>query len=128
MLMALVLFSARLGCALAFGRFTLMPCTVAVVRMMKMMRSTYAQIEQRRYVDLIVDVAIAAACCCHGRGSLRVGLGDARDEFVDEHAHVRGDFLHARVEIVVAEQARDRDAEARDGRQRARRPCRARWR
>jgi hypothetical protein len=40
---ARVLFCARLGWALALGRFTLMPCTVAVVRMMKMMSSTYAR-------------------------------------------------------------------------------------
>src|SRR5215510_141040 len=107
--MALVLFSARLGCALAFGRLTLMPCTVAVVRMMKMMSSTYAR--SSIGVMLISSYTSLSPPPPAIVISLRVRLGDARDELVDEHVVVGADLLDARVQVVVAEQARDGDAE-----------------
>ena len=42
-LMILVLLTASDAVALAFGRSTFMPCTEAVVMMMKMISSTYAK-------------------------------------------------------------------------------------
>jgi hypothetical protein len=43
MVIATVFGLARLGVSLALGRSTLMPCTEAVVMMMKMTSSTYAR-------------------------------------------------------------------------------------
>src|SRR5579863_3581133 len=102
--MALVLFSARLGCALAFGRLTLMPCTVAVVRMMKMMSSTYAR--SSIGVTLISSYASFSPPPTGpdiSRISVAVsgvGFGDAGHELIDEHPHVGADLLDAGVEII----------------------------
>ncbi|MNV58243.1 hypothetical protein D3C71_1506060 [compost metagenome] len=48
---------------------------------------------------------------------LAMHFGQARDELVDEHAHVGADFLVARHQAVVAKQRGDRDEQTHRGRQ-----------
>src|SRR5579885_538095 len=82
--------------------------------MMKMMSRTYAR--SSIGVTLISSYASFSSptgpdMCLSSSG---VSLGDARHELVHEDAHVRHDLFHTGVEIVVAEETRDGDAEAGD--------------
>src|SRR5215469_17967233 len=70
---------------------------------------------------LISSYAPLSSLTCADMAASGVGLGDARHELIDEHAHIGADFTDTATQVVVAEQARDGDAEAGDGRYQGRR-------
>src|SRR3989344_5847790 len=108
---ALVCGLARLGVAVALGRFTLMPCTVAVVMMMKITSNTYAKSSIGVMLMSLYGSLSTCAFMVHLRGG-GVGLGQPADEFVYEYLHVGGDILDLGDDVVVSEQRRDRDQQA----------------
>src|SRR4051812_35679007 len=110
-----------LTAALALGRFTLMPCTDAVVMMMKITSNTYARSSMG--VMLMSSYGLSSSCArmirSSGRDGRRVGgallFRQASHELVDEHLHVRGDVLVADQQVVVAKQRGDRDEQTGHG-------------
>src|SRR5262249_17905813 len=92
-----------------------MPCTEAVVMMMKITSSTYARSSiGGMLISSYTSFSSAEAdMLVH---LLAVVFGDACHELVDEDTHVGVDFLDLRVEPVVAEQRRYRDRQPGDRR------------